>query len=244
MNGTTATKLRHSPRDDATSWLALGAIIGPLLFTLTWLVLGFVSTGYQLWDLTIETYSPISQPISGLGLGSTGPVMNSAFVLTGILIVVGAIGIFRTVPELGVKKRWTLTALLALHGIGTAICGLFTLESIMLHSTGFFLVLSPIVTFLVLRSTLLRIPRYERFGTRLGIASIVTLALSVLYFATFNPEAAGEGIGIAGLTQRILVVQLQAWIAALAWVTLRSRTATRPLLASRDDRLQTSRFLM
>ena len=233
MNGTTAKKLRYSSPNDATSWLALGAVVGPVLFTLTWVVLGFVSTGYELWDLTIETYSPISQPISGLGLGSTGPSMNSAFVLTGILMLVGAIGIFRAMPELGAKRRWTLTALLALHGIGTAICGLFTLESIMLHSTGFFLVLSPIVTFLVLRPSLLRIPRYERFGSRLGIASVVTLLLAALYFATFNPEAAGEGSGIAGLTQRVLVVQTQAWIAALAWVSLRNRvTAPGGLAAS------------
>lgn len=225
MNGTTATNLGHSPLD-ATSWLVAGAIVGPLLFTLTWLVLGFVSTGYQLWDLTIETYSPISQPISGLGLGSTGPAMNSVFVLTGILMVVGAVGIFRAIPELDPAKRWVLTILLALHGIGTAIDGLFTLESIMLHSIGFILVLSPIVTFLILRPTLLRIARYERFASRLRAASLLTLLLSVLYFATFNPEAAGEGSGIAGLTQRILVLQLQAWIAALAWVTLRSRVAS------------------
>ena len=54
---------------EATRWLALGAIVGPVLFTLAWVVLGFLSPGYTAWGIRIAPYSPISQPISGLGLG-------------------------------------------------------------------------------------------------------------------------------------------------------------------------------
>lgn len=213
-------------------WLPLAAVAGPILFTLTWLVLGFVSPGYQMWDIRVEEYSAISQPISGLGLGSTAPIMNSVFVISGILIIVGAIGIFRAIPELSDKKRRVLTCLLALHGVGAVIDGLFTLESIMVHTLGFTLALSPIVTFLLFRRELLRIPRYERFARWLRVASIATLLLAVLHFATFNPEAAGEGSGVAGLTQRVLIVQLQAWIVALAWLSSGSRGKASPTLSS------------
>ena len=216
---TTNVQLTRPAPTGASAWLPLAAVAGPVLFTLTWFVLGFVSPGYQMWDIHVEEYSAISQPISGLGLGSTAPIMNSVFLISGILVIIGAIGIFRSIPELSDRKRRVLTCLLALHGVGAVIDGLFTLESIMVHLLGFTLALSPIVTFLVLQPVLLRIPRYERFARWLRVASIATLLLAVLHFATFNPEAAGEGTGVAGLTQRILIVQLQAWIVAFAWLS-------------------------
>ena len=51
--------------------------------SLAWFVLGFLSPGYTIFGTVIAPYSPISQPISGLGLGTTGPFMNAAFVLGG-----------------------------------------------------------------------------------------------------------------------------------------------------------------
>jgi hypothetical protein len=64
-----------------TRLLSAGAIAGPVLFTVAWLLLGFVSPGYTMFDIRIEEYSAISQPISGLGMGVTAPYMNAAFVL-------------------------------------------------------------------------------------------------------------------------------------------------------------------
>ena len=70
-----------------TRWLALGAVAGPVLFTLAWLILGFLSPGYTIFGTLIAPYSPIAQPISGLGLGLTGPFMDAAFVISGILLL-------------------------------------------------------------------------------------------------------------------------------------------------------------
>src|SRR3712207_5091025 len=78
-------------------WLALGAVAGPAVFTLAWFVLGFLSPGYTLFGTLIAPYSPISQPISGLGLGPTGPFMNAAFVLGGLVLLAGVAGIFQSV---------------------------------------------------------------------------------------------------------------------------------------------------
>ena len=210
-----ATKYSMHTRSKTTRWLTLGAVIGPILFTLAWIILGFISPGYPLWNLWIAPYSAISQPISGLGLGITAPYMNAAFILTGVLTIAGAIGIYRNISEEGATKRWRYILLLALPGLGTIMDGVFNLESMMLHNLGFLLVLSVIVSFPIIGSQLRNIPGWQQFGRRLILGGPLTLVLAVLYFATFNPEASGAGIGIGGLTQRLLIVQIHVWYVAL-----------------------------
>ncbi len=207
---------------ETARWLALGAVAGPILFTLAWFILGFLSPGYSLFGTQIAPYSPISQPISGLGLGPTGPFMNAAFVLSGILLLAGVIGIFQGIREMGAGARWSCTVLLALSPLGVIMDGLFTLESIWLHLVGFLLgtgtlVLSFLVTGLLLR----RVPRWRRFGSWLLLGSPLTLVLLVLFFATFNPETAGANIGVAGLTSRVLAVEGLVWFVAMGWLAFR-----------------------
>jgi hypothetical protein len=60
-------------RSRAARLAALGAVAGPTLFTLAWLVLGFLSPGYTIYGTRIAPYSPISQPVSGLGMGVAAP---------------------------------------------------------------------------------------------------------------------------------------------------------------------------
>jgi hypothetical protein len=201
--------------------LALGAVAGPVLFTLGWFVLGFVSPGYTMWGTRIAPYSAISQPLSGLGLGPTGPFMNAIFVLSGLLIVAGAIGVFRAIPELGPKARWICTVLLALPGLGSVVDGIFTLEHFFPHFVGFGLALTTVVGFPVIGFVLRRVPSWRGFGSWLIAAGPLTLALTVLYFATFTPTIEGIQHGVAGLTERILVVELQAWYVALGWLAFR-----------------------
>src|SRR5919204_5246623 len=102
-------------------WLALGAIAGPLLFDVAWFVLGLLSPGFTVWGTRIAPYSPISAPISGLGLGPTGPYMNAAFVLSGVLLLAGVVGVLATIPELGARGRWASGALLALCPLGAIV---------------------------------------------------------------------------------------------------------------------------
>src|ERR1700676_5445488 len=94
------------PALQAARWVALGAVAGPVLFTLGWFVLGFVSPGYTMWGTRIAPYSVVSQPLSGLGLGPTGPFMNAVFMLSGLLMVVGAVGVFRSIRELSPTASW------------------------------------------------------------------------------------------------------------------------------------------
>lgn len=205
------------------TWLALGAVAGPVVLTLAWFVLGFLSPGYSLWGTRISPYSAISQPFSGLGLGPTGPFMNTAFVVSGLLIVVGAYGVFQQIPEMSARARWVCTGLMALPGVGGVIDGVFTLESFLLHFAGFLLALTAVIGFPVVGLLLRRIPRWRGFGTWLIAAGPVTLALTVLYFMTFTPTVEGVQTGIAGLTERVLVVELQAWYVALGWLAFRRK---------------------
>jgi hypothetical protein len=209
----------------AARWLTLGAVVGPVLFALSWLVLGFLSPGYTLWGTRIAPYSPISQPVSGLGLGPTGPFMNAAFVLCGLLLMAGVVGIFQSIREMNPVARWSCTVVLALSPLGQVLCGIFTLESMSLHSVGFLLALaSPVVSLLVAGLLLRRVPRWRGFASRLLLGSPLTLVLVVLFFATFHPAASGAGRGVGGLTQRALILEVHAWFVALGWLSFgRSR---------------------
>ncbi len=135
---------------ESARWLALGAVAGPVLFTFAWFVLGFLSPGYTLFGTLIAPYSPLSQPISGLGLGPTGPFMNAAFVLGGLMLLAGVIGVFQTMAASGrPAARWAWAALLALSPLGMVVAGIFTLEAVFAHLIGFLLaVATPVVSFL------------------------------------------------------------------------------------------------
>jgi len=203
----------------STRWLALGAVAGPILFTLVWFILGFLSRGYILYGILIAPYSPISQPISGLGLGLTAPFMNTAFVLCGLLQLVGVVGIFQGIPEMSPFARWSCAALFALSSLGFTLDGIFTLESGSIHYLGFMLADSTaILGFLAAGLLLRRVPRWQKLGSLLIWAGPVTLLLTVVFFLTFNPVAAGAGLGVAGLTERLLVIELQAWFAIPGWL--------------------------
>jgi uncharacterized protein DUF998 len=217
--------LGASEAPEATRWLALGAVAGPALFTLAWFVLGFLSPGFTIFGTEISPYSPISQPISGLGLGLTAPFMNAAFVISGILLMAGVIGVFQT-PTMRASDRsalrWACAALLALSPLGLVVAGIFTLEDPLPHLIGFLLTTGiPVLSFLTAGFFLRSIPRWRRFGTWLLLGSPLTLVLVVLFFLTFDQATIVAGHGVAGLTQRILALEVLAWFAAMGWRAFR-----------------------
>jgi hypothetical protein len=118
-------------------------------------------------------------------------------------------------------SRYLATVLLALPGAGSVGDGLFNLEHFMLHFAGFVLALSVVAGFPIIGLLLRRIPSRRRLGTLLIAAGPLTLALAVLYFATFTPTVEGIQTGIAGLTERILIVEIQAWYVALGVLAAR-----------------------
>ena len=214
----------------AVRWLAFGAIAGPVLFELAWFVLGFVSSGYTLFDHRFTHYSPISQPISGLGMGSTAPLMNTAFIVGGLLLIAGVVGVFQTTKGQGrPAMRRASMALLALSGLGQLVDGIFNLEAVLPHTLGFLLALgAPVVGFLVAGSYFRGIPHWRRFGNWLLLGSPLTLLLLVLFFLTFSPTADGAEHGVAGLVQRIGVIEAHAWFVAVGCLAVRRGQVVRP----------------
>lgn len=206
-------------RDSIIALAWVGAIV---VFTLVWTMLGLFNDGYILYDTVIGDYSPVHQPISGLGLGSTALAMNTAFVFYGLSTVAGAVATSRLLGAMDARLARPTLITLGLHGIGAILVGLFTLESMELHSLGFLGVLAPIVGFVMIGR---RMTRHTALGT-LGrslvrVAAPLSVVLLVAFFASFNPEAAGEGRGIAGLTQRALILYIQVWIGIVVVAAVR-----------------------
>ncbi|MGI5269883.1 DUF998 domain-containing protein [Nonomuraea sp. CA-218870] len=212
--------------------LALGAVAGPALFTLSWLTLGLISPGYTLFGHRFAGYSPVSQPVSGLGLGVTGPYMNAAFVVTGLMLAIGVAGVFRVAAGPGSR---TCAALLGLSGVGQALCGVFTLERMLPHTLGYVLAIgTPVIGFLVAGRHFRRLPGWRRFGTWLLAGGPLTLVLLVLFFVTFEPTPGGAEDGVAGLVQRLGIVEVHAWFAAMGVLAFRDRARARVSVGGRS----------
>ncbi|MEO8261861.1 MAG: DUF998 domain-containing protein [Pseudolysinimonas sp.] len=203
--------------------MPFASVLGAVVFTLGWIVLGAISPGYRLFDLIIDPYSPIAQPISGLGLGVTGPYMNAAFIVAGLLVATGAIA---SIGRLSASRLATAgLVLIAIMGVGMIVDGIFTLESVMLHLLGFVLA----VPVLAIAFALLAIA-VPRLRVLLIIGLVATLALFALFMVTFDPYSAGDNAGMSGLIQRVLVTVALATVSVVAIASARQRAvaATEP----------------
>jgi hypothetical protein len=149
--------------------------------------------------------------------------MNAAFVISGLLLLAGVIGVVRSMlGSVRPAARRVCAALLALSPVGLIVDGTFTLEAIFPHLIGFLLATAtPVLSFLVAGLCLRRVPRRRPFGTWLLFGAPLTLALVILFFLTFDPAGSGAGVGVAGLTQRVLAMEVQAWFVALGGLAFR-----------------------
>jgi hypothetical protein len=136
--------------------------------------------------------------------------------------VAGVPGVVQDITELGGVARWSCAVLLALSGLGAIVDGILTLESGFLHFIGFLLGCgTPVVSFLVTGLALRRVPHWHRFGSWLLVGSPLSLTLILLFLLTFSPTWEGARTGVAGLTERLLIVEVQAWFVALGWLGFR-----------------------
>jgi len=208
--------------------LALGAIIGPILLTVAWLVLGLIvpatRTEYGVEGGIIGT---ITSPISGIGVGPNDSLFNAAFIVSGLFTIIGVLGAFQILDGKSKRvARWINAALLALSPLGFIVAGIFTLaKSVPLHMIGFLLVTgTPVITFVTAGLFFRGIAGWHRFGNWLLIGSPLTLLLTISFFLTFNQAAIVAGQGIAGIPSRLLGIELGTYYVMLGWLALqRSR---------------------
>jgi hypothetical protein len=160
---------------------------------------------------------------AALAWALTSPFMNAAFVLGGLALLAGVIGVFGTLAGTGRRAAgWACAALLALSPLGLVVAGLFTFEAVITHLIGFLLgVATPVLSFLIAGAFFRGNPRWRRFGNWLLLGSPLTLILVILFFATFDAVAAGAGEGLAGLTHRMLSIEVHAWYVAMGWLAFR-----------------------
>lgn len=233
------TNTISSPKQDGSAvrapadrWLALAAPAGALIMALGWITLGLLRPAERTeWGVAGGIRGALTSPISGLGVPPNGVPLGVAqytafdvvFVLTGVLLAAGVVGIFRVLGSTGAPQGGRMPAvLLTLTGLGAVLCGIFTLDALALHMLGFGLAAAvPVVSLPLTGRYLRRIPGRQRLGGWLMAAGPLTLIFLVAYLASFNLDTVAAAHGVAGLTSRLLVTEVTAWFAVLGWHAFR-----------------------
>jgi hypothetical membrane protein len=155
------------------SWSAWAGIIGPLLFTATFLMQGAFRR---------EDYNPLAEPVSALEAGPNGWIQQLNFVVFGLLTIAFAIGLNR-----GLRPTRTGIigpALLFVSGLGLLHAAMFPLREDAAGVTydpglhfisGFAFFLSSALGLIVMSRRMARDARWRGLATYTLIAGIVAL---------------------------------------------------------------------
>jgi hypothetical protein len=205
----------------STRLLLVGGIVAAPLFVVLWAVQAFTREGFR----------PTFHPLSLLSLGEGGWVQIANFVITGILLIGGAVGLRRS-SERSAGSTWT-ALLVALMGVGLVIAGAFVTDAGAgfpagapegapqmswhgaVHEMGFILTQLAFVALAILLAV--RFARARRFGWML--AGILALVGAIAVAAVGSPEtmairlvvsSAIELGFVAALASRALRADVQA----------------------------------
>ncbi len=193
-------------------WSGFAAMVYPFLFVLSFTAAGLLRPGY----------SPISQAVSDLGVGSMAWLLNVPVVILGLVMIALAVGFFQaTRPILRPVWRWACAVLVALPGLGLAAAGVFTEDpsTLLLHvAVGAFLGLYfPGVTFFLVGLQLVRNRGWRGYGIYSLVAAVATIAAIVFTSLAFAPGSALYGLQVAGLAERVTLVVILAWYVVMGW---------------------------
>lgn len=197
------TTLPSSEWRGAAWGFPLAGIIAPILFIVVVTVDGALRPGY----------SPVWQMISDLGAqGANTWIQNANFMVTGLLLLVFALGFYPAFHQvMGRRSLLVSTLLLGIAGIGLINDGIFTEEGFnnplvslhgVLHVVGFVVIFgSLIVAFFIIGRQLHKIPAWRAYGRYTTITAYATLVLFIL----IGP------VPSHGLTNRLLIITAFAW---------------------------------
>ena len=206
--------------------LAAAGIVGPILFTVVFVIHGLLRPGY----------SPVADPISALAIGPYGWVQDLNFIVFGVLMLAYAVGL-----HLGMRPARAGIlgpALLALAGVGAMLSGVVPLRAVAGggtyepagHTVAVFMAfLGAGIGLIAFSRRMTSDPSWRSLATytlATGIA-IVVLFLAVGGLAS-TPEA--PLYRWFGLTQRVL---LAVWYPCLIILALRLLRVTRATEALR-----------
>jgi hypothetical membrane protein len=183
--------------------LAWAGIIGPVLFTVTFLA----QEAFRM-----EEYSPLAEPVSALEAGPNGWIQQVNFVVFGVLTMAFAVGL-----HLGVRPTRTGIAgpaALFVSGIGLLLAAIFPLREDAAGVTydpgghfvaGVVFFLTSAVGLIAVSRRLARDPRWRSLATYTLTAGAVALAGFVVLGALVMPDDAPLH-DWAGLAQRALII--------------------------------------
>jgi Protein of unknown function (DUF998) len=206
--------------------LAVAGIVGPILFTVIFVVQGW---------FRLEEYNPVAEVVSALEAGPGGWVQQVNFVVFGLLTVAFAVGL-----HLGLgPTRWGVIgpSLLVLSGMALVWAAVFPLREDTAGQTydpglhivgGVTYFLSSALGLIVVSRRLAADPRWRHLARYALVTGITVVALFVVIRVLVVPEEAPLHAW-AGLAQRIVLAVLFPCIVVLALRLLRlTRAADAP----------------
>ncbi|TCO34544.1 putative membrane protein [Kribbella steppae] len=195
-------RLQERP-DWSLSLAAWAGIIGPVLFTATFLA----QEAFRRSE-----YSPLAEPVSALEAGPNGWIQQVNFVVFGLLTIACAVGLHRGLQP--TRAGIAGPALLFLSGIGCLLAATFPLRQDAAGVTydpgghivaGFLFFMTSAVGLIVVSRRLAHDPRWRSLATY----SLVTGIVALVGFLAGGGLVMPDGAPLhdwAGLYQRVLVV--------------------------------------
>jgi hypothetical protein len=198
--------------------------IGPPLFFLVFLVEGATRRGYD----------PVRLPISLLALGDLGWMQVANFVLIGVLMLVFAVGLRRTLPSSGWPSRWG-PILIGLFGVGLIGGGVFAADpgggfppgfrppagsTGTLHDLSTLVVFGSLIGAAAVFSWHFRGRRRRAWSAYSALTSIALAIGFVMMFAGLS--GSNDITPVAGIVQRVTIAVGWTWLALLAVLQIRS----------------------
>ena len=190
-------------RQSITAALAAAGIVGPILFTVAFVVQGL---------FRLDEYSPVAEVISALEAGPGGWVQQVNFVVFGLLTISFAVGL-----HLGVRPtRWGVIgpSLLVLSGMALAWAAVFPLREDaagLTYDPGLHIVggltyfLSSAFGLIVLSRRLAADPKWRSLASYVLVAGITAVALFLVNGLLVIPDAAPLHPW-AGVMQRVVLL--------------------------------------
>ena len=199
-------------------WLILCGAIAGLFFTFSWIIQGALRVGYD----------PMMAPVSSLAIGSLGWIQVITFLITGVLLILFAYGMWKISKSeyKGFSKRGPILILIC--GIGLIGAGIFTTDTTNgypeakaiidnnpsfsgpIHKlfAGFLFIGLPLACFIFVNYfTAKKEQKWRIYSFLSGILLIITFLLTMLGYSEFN----GFQLYL-GLLQRITLTIGVLWI--------------------------------
>jgi hypothetical membrane protein len=197
-----------------TRWLLTGGVIGPILFIAVFLVEGWTRAGYD----------PMRMFVSLLSLGPGGWQQVANFVVSGLLVLGGAVGLRRVLVD-GPGSRWG-PWLIGLAGIGLVLAGVFATDPAQGYPPGaplgmpssptwhsaLHLLASTFVFIGLPVAMVLMARRFRGEESRWALYCWLS-AVGVLVFLF----AGLAFTSVAGLLQRVAILLALGWVAQVMW---------------------------